>query len=69
MPELTAQMQEKSMRFQTVGDLWLLPEDIRQLLLDTIDATASGTEMTCILAIGYSGQDEIIRGLQRCMRE
>lgn len=25
--------------------------------------------MTCIFALGYSGQDEIVRGVKRCMSE
>lgn len=39
IPELVGKMQEKSINFQTVGDLWLLPEDIRGLLLDAIEHT------------------------------
>ncbi len=54
-------MKEKGVRFEIVGDLWLLPADVREALLNTIDLTKDGTVMTTIFAVAYSGQDEIIR--------
>lgn len=62
-------MKEKGVRFQTVGDLTLLPDDVRTALLDGTELTKDGTVMTAILAVAYSGQDEIIRGIRRCIVE
>lgn len=50
IPELIKLCKKESLRFQTVGDLWLLPADVRTLLLEAIDTTQSGTVMTIILA-------------------
>lgn len=69
LPKLVLTMQEKSIAFQIVGDFWILPEDIRAILFDAIEATKSGTAMTFILALGYGGQDEIVRGIKRCISE
>ncbi len=69
MPKLVELCKKESIRFQTVGDLWLLPADVRTLLLDAIDATSTGTKMTFILALWYSGQDEIVRATKRCLNE
>lgn len=66
---LAGRMKKKGIRFQTVGDLTLLPDDVRTALLDAIDVTKDGTTMTAILAVAYSGQDEIVRGVRRCIQE
>lgn len=69
MIALAGRMKEKGVRFQTVGDLTLLPDDVRTALLDASELTKEGTVMTAILAVAYSGQDEIIRGVRRCIAE
>ena len=69
VPKLIKKMQKESIKFATVGDLWLLPADVRTVLLDAIDATNEGTAMTFILAFAYSGQDEIVRATKRCLSE
>lgn len=51
MPKLVELCQKESIRFQTVGDIWLLPADVRTLLLEAIDSTSHGTKMTFILAL------------------
>ncbi len=62
--------QKGNIVFEAIGDLWILPPDIRTILLDAIEKTASSTlKMTVIFAIAYSGQDEIIRGVKRCIAE
>jgi undecaprenyl diphosphate synthase len=69
IPTLIPKMQEKSIKFETVGDLWLLPADIRTLLIDATQSTETGSTMTFVLAFAYSGQDEIVRAVKRCMQE
>lgn len=66
---LSKRLQEKSVCLEIVGDLWILPADVRTVLLDAMDATKNGTAMKVVLAIAYSGQDEIVRGVKRCMAE
>ncbi len=62
-------MQEQSIRFATIGDLSLLPDDIRSIFSDAVEATKHSQVMTFILAFWYSGQDEIVRGVKRCISE
>lgn len=64
MPRLVAKFKENDIRFDTVGDLSLLPEDIQKAVQNAKDETQWGTKMTFILALAYSGQDEIIRGIK-----
>lgn len=69
IPKLVIKLIKNSIRLDIIGDLWLVPPDIRTLLLDAIEQTKDGEKMTCIFAIAYSGQDEIIRGIKRAMAE
>ncbi len=57
----------RGIRFEIVGDRDLLPSDLRQRLDEAVEATKWGTAMTCIFALGYSGQDEIVRGVRAWM--
>lgn len=52
---------EKWIKFETVGDLDLLPKDVKEILEDSINKTVSWNKMTFILAVWYGWQDEIIR--------
>lgn len=69
VPTLVEKLKKNSVRLDIIGDLWLVPDDIRTLLSDAMDQTKDGKNMTCIFAIAYGGQDEIIRGIQRVMAE
>lgn len=69
-PPMIERFQKGNIVFEAVGDFWILPPDIRTILLDAIEKTASSTpKMTVIFAIAYSGQDEIVRGVKRCIAE
>lgn len=68
LPWLVEKLIWESIRFETVGNIAMLPEDIQESFLTAKERTQPGTSMTFILAIGYSGQDEIIEGIRSCMR-
>ena len=40
LPSLKTKLLEQRIALEIVGDLWLLPSDIREMLIDLIDATA-----------------------------
>jgi undecaprenyl diphosphate synthase len=61
--EIEEEFIEKGIRFCTIGNLSLLPTSTQDRLQATVQATASGTKLTVIMAIAYGGQDEIIRGI------
>lgn len=54
-----------NVRLQVIWDIWLLPEDIQTILAQAIDRTHACSRITFILALGYSGQDEIVRGIKK----
>lgn len=55
---------EKGIRFEWVGNPDILPTNIVSLLDEAVEQAKNGNKMTLILAIGYGGQDEIIRGIK-----
>jgi len=69
LPKLIEKLTKNSIRFEIVGDLWLVPPHIRTILLDAIEQTQGWGKMTFVLAIAYSGQDEIVRWVKRCIAE
>lgn len=69
LPKIVEKFIKNSIRLDVVGDLWMVPADIRTILFDAIEKTKDGTQMTCIFAIAYSWQDEIVRGVRRVLVE
>lgn len=59
----------KNVRFRWVGNRSILPQNV----VDALDATESDTKahskMTLVLAVGYGGQDEIVRAAKRAIAE
>ena len=53
-------MLDNGIRLQTIGRTEKLPKSTRQILLDTIEKTASNTDMTLTLALSYGGRQEIL---------
>ncbi len=69
LPRLVAHAREKNICIEFVGDMWSLPGDIRVSIIDAQEKTSKNTKMTIILALAYSGQNEIIRGIKRYISE
>lgn len=62
--DLVSKLLEKSIKFEWVGNPDILPPHVVKLLDETREKAKNGTKMTMILAIGYGGQDEIIRAMK-----
>jgi undecaprenyl diphosphate synthase len=69
VPKLIPKLQKAGIRMEIIGDLWLVSPAVRTILLDAIEATKAGDKMTFILAVAYSGQDEIVRWVKRAIAE
>lgn len=67
VPLLILKLQKAGIRFEWIGNPASLPDDIREILENARRETESCKKMTFILAIAYSGQDEIVRGIQKCL--
>lgn len=70
IPKMVENFQKNNIQLEVIGNLSLLPKDIAELLQDSIQKTqVSDPQMTVILAIAYSGQDEIVRAVKKCIKE
>ncbi|MBW6462190.1 MAG: di-trans,poly-cis-decaprenylcistransferase [DPANN group archaeon] len=57
--EFKKDIQETNVKIKVIGKIELLPEDIQELLKDTINTTKDNKIITLNLAIAYSGRQEI----------
>ncbi len=51
------------------GNLEGLPPDVQAAIASTVKATEQNTNVNCVLAINYGGQDEICRAVNRFLAE
>ncbi len=63
-----AKMMRYSIRLLAVGDRSRLPQSVRRTLEQVIEATRNNGRMTVVLALSYSGRDEIVRMARRLAR-
>lgn len=59
------EMQKNGIRLRAIGSIRKLPQDTREILLDTIEKTAGNSEMTLTLALSYGGRQEIVHALKK----
>ncbi len=55
LPELISQQ----IRLKAIGQIYRLPEEVRQILKEAIDETSTNEKMTLNLALSYGGRTEI----------
>lgn len=60
-----AKMMRYGIRLQAIGDRDRLPQTVRRTLEDVISLTSQNTRMTVVLALSYSGRDEIVRMVKK----
>ena len=64
-----AKMMRYGIRLIAVGDRSRLPPKVKAALEETIALTAGNQRMTVVLALSYSGRDEIVRMAKRLARK
>lgn len=57
--------QKNNIRFNVIGKIEQLPETVRNLIAENIEATKSHTGLTLTLALNYSGRSELTDAVQR----
>ena len=62
-------MMRNEIRLRAIGDLRRLPAVLQQDLQATIDATKDNQRMTVVLAVSYSGRDDIVQAARALARE
>ena len=61
------EMLQNDIRFNVIGNVDVLPENVRKILSDTIKKTADRSSMSLILALSYGGRDEIVNAARRIL--
>lgn len=56
---------KKDVVFRTIGEFWRLPEDIQTLLKEVEAESAGNKGMNLVLALSYSGRNEILRVIKK----
>ena len=51
--------------FRTIGEVWRLPASVQALLKNTEEKSSRNKGMTLVLALSYSGRNEIIRAVRK----
>lgn len=61
-------MQKNDIRLMSIGDRQRLPQAVRDVLINSIEATSSNTQLTLNLALSYGGRDELVRAVRKIGR-
>jgi len=62
-------MQDNNIRLNTIGQTERLPDDVRELLYETIRLTEKNSGMVLNLALSYGGRAEILRMVQNIAKK
>lgn len=60
LKDQAAEIRKQGIRLRTIGDISVLPENVRTLLLDTMSQSAENTNGTLVLALNYGSRQEIV---------
>lgn len=59
------QLLKNGIVFKTIGETWMLPENIRLLIEDAEIRSSNNRGMKLVLALSYGGRNEIIRAVKK----
>jgi len=65
LPKAQNHYLKKGVKFNHIGDLSKLPQDLQQAFKDWQEKSKTNTKLTATIAFNYGGRDEIIRAIQR----
>jgi undecaprenyl diphosphate synthase len=54
--------------FKTIGEMGKLPKNIQNIIRETEERTAANKGMILIMALSYSGRNEIVRAVKKILR-
>jgi len=58
-------MKKEGVRLKTIGVLDALPNDVQQVIAETIEYTKIGNHINMVLGLNYGGRDDIARAVKR----
>ena len=59
----------KRVRFRAIGNLDLLPEKVREAIRKAEEATKNYRDYNLVVAVGYSGRDEIVNAVKKIVSD
>ncbi|BCA79855.1 isoprenyl transferase [Desulfuromonas sp. AOP6] len=59
----------EGIRFNVIGEIERLPDDVQFSLKEAMERTSNNREMVLTLALSYGGRDEILRAVRRVCRQ
>ena len=65
----TPELMQQNIRLQAIGSLADLPEGCQRELQKSIESTSANTGTTLVLALSYSGRQEIVDGIKSLIAE
>jgi undecaprenyl diphosphate synthase len=67
--DYTGDLRKRSVKLQAIGRLNEMPPGVQKQIRESIEATATGQNLTTILAVNYSGRAEIVDAVKRIVEE
>ncbi len=68
-PAQSERLKEKRVTLRVIGNIDLLPEDIRAIIREGEEHTAGGERGTLVFALGYGARQEILSAVNRAVKE
>lgn len=59
------ELHAKGARLQVIGNLEVLPENVKKSISKAVEKTKNNSKITIIFAINYGGRDELIRAFEK----
>src|SRR6478736_1648520 len=69
LKDYTADLRKRSVKLQAIGRLDEMPAGVQKQVRESIEATATGKNLTTILALNYSGRAEIVDAVKKIVEE
>jgi undecaprenyl diphosphate synthase len=60
-------MMRNNIAFKAIGDIWKLPDNIQAIIRETEEKTSLNKGMILIMALSYSGRNEILRAVKKML--
>jgi len=60
---------KNGVRLRAIGEIESLPVAVKEVLLEIMDVTRSCDKLTLVLALSYGSRSEILRGIQRMLKQ
>ncbi|MFH1714617.1 MAG: isoprenyl transferase [Elusimicrobiota bacterium] len=63
------ELDKKNVRFRTIGDITALPNDIQQLINNSVKKTEKNTGLILNIALNYGGRSEIVSAVNKICKD